>query len=130
MPTHVPEAAYRRRPANEPTARQAVGRDASPKSGDRPTRLLDPAEPAQVTFLQPEGPLATLRWRGTSRPIVTTVGPERIGRRWWHSHLSQRAFDVRDYYKLQCADGLWLWIYRTRSFARKPARWFVHGVWS
>jgi protein ImuB len=122
-PSHVPEAAYRRRPADEPRTPTKQPHHAA---GDRPTQLFDPAEPADVTFLQPEGPLATLRWRGASHPIVTTVGPERIGRRWWQVHLSRRSLDVRDYYKLQCHGGLWLWVYRTRP----KNDWFVHGVWS
>jgi protein ImuB len=121
-PSHVPEAAYRVRPADESRAKfKAVT-----VSGDRPTQLFDSAEPAEVAFLQPEGPLAALRWRGESRPIITTVGPERIGRRWWHAHLSRRSLDVRDYYKLQCEGGLWLWVYRSRP----KNEWFVHGVWS
>ena len=124
-PSHVPEAAYRLRPADEPAPLRTKA--AYPDiNGDRPTQLLDPAEPAEVTFLQPEGPLATLHWRGEARPIVTTVGPERIGRRWWRVHLSRRSLDVRDYYKLQCAGGLWLWVYRTRP----KSEWFVQGVWS
>jgi protein ImuB len=121
-PSHVPEAAYRFRPADEPRGKRV----AVAVAGDRPTRLFDPPEPAEVVFLQPEGPLASLRWRGRPWGIVTTVGPERIGRRWWQSALSQRSLDVRDYYKLQCDGGLWLWAFRTR-----PANdWFVHGVWS
>ncbi len=125
-PSHVPEAAFRLRPAGEKPAKPCRPVIAD---GDRPTRLLDPAEPARVTFLQPEGPLATLHWRGKSQSILTTVGPERIGRRWWQASLSKRSLDVRDYYKLQCESGLWLWVYRTLDSG--PAnRWFVHGVWS
>lgn len=121
-PSHVPEAAYRVRPADESRGKLT----AITVSDDRPTQLFEPAEPAEVTFLQPEGPLAALRWRGESRPIITTVGPERIGRRWWQTHLSRRSLDVRDYYKLQCEGGLWLWVYRSRP----KNDWFVHGVWS
>ena len=115
-PSHVPEAAYRLRPADESPPPPPRMKSKQPRrvAGDRPTQLLDPAEPTEVTFMQPEGPLATLRWRGESRPIVTTVGPERIGRRWWQAHLSRRSLEVRDYYKLQCDGGLWLWVYRTR----------------
>lgn len=126
MPTHVPEAAYQLRPADEPAAVASRSHPPIPTSGDRPTQLFDPAEPVDVSFMHPEGPLATLRWRGKSWTVVTTVGPERIGRRWWQHSLSKRSLDVRDYYKLQCDDGLWLWVFRTR-----PAGvWFVHGMWS
>ena len=126
-PSHVPEAAYRLRPADEPRAKT---KDVPVVAGDRPTQLLDPPEPAEVMFLQPEGPLAALRWRGERWPIVTTVGPERIGRRWWQVSLSRHALDVRDYYKLQCESGLWLWAFRTRGIGSGQGQWFVHGVWS
>ncbi|MEM7806914.1 MAG: DNA polymerase Y family protein [Planctomycetota bacterium] len=130
-PTHVPEAAYRLRPAGETRLHQTPkSSPATAAVGDRPTQLLDPAEPADVAFLRPEGPLATLRWRGESWSIITTVGPERIGRRWWQVDLSRRSLDVRDYYKLQCEGGLWLWVYRTRSLGNRVSKWFVHGVWA
>ena len=126
-PSHVPEAGYRLRPADEPRAKT---KQSAVITGDRPTQLLDPAELARVVFLHPEGPLATLHWRGEAWPVVTTVGPERIGRRWWQVHLSRLSFDVRDYYKLQCECGLWLWVYRSRSVGGGASKWFVHGVWS
>ena len=122
-PAHVPEAAYQLVPANEPKRKWP---EAFAVSGDRPTVLLDPPERAQVTLLNPEGPLVTIRWRGVSRSVLTTVGPERIGRRWWHFDLSRRSLAVRDYYKLQDEAGRWLWAFR----ALPGGRWFVHGVWS
>ena len=122
-PTHVPEAAHRLVPADEPRRRIKAWPLAE---ADRPTRLLDPPEPADVVFLHPEGPLATLRWRGVSRAILTTVGPERVGRRWWRFGLGRRTLAVRDYYKLQCEGGLWLWVFR----ARPADEWRVHGVWA
>ena len=122
VPSHVPEAAFRRVPASEAKPRG----DAFAIDGDRPTTLFDAPEPCDVTMLNPEGPLVTLRWRGESRRVLTTVGPERLGRRWWRFRLSRRSLAVRDYYKLQDETGLWIWAFRAM-----PARsWFVHGVWS
>ena len=122
-PAHVPEAAYQLVPASEPRGKAP---ESPAVAGDRPTVLLDPPERAQVTLLNPEGPLVTIRWRGVSRQVLTTVGPERIGRRWWHFDLSRRSLAVRDYYKLQDEAGRWLWAFR----ALPGGRWFVHGVWS
>ena len=125
-PAHVPEAAYRLVPANEPRQLMLDFGLMGEVRGDRPTVLLDPPEPAEVALLNPEGPLITLRWRGGSRSIVTTVGPERIGRRWWRYAPSRRSLAVRDYYKLQDERGEWLWTFRTLP----AGRWFVHGIWS
>lgn len=125
-PSHVPEAAFRYVPADEQI------RTTSPDgthTGDRPTVLLDPPEPAEVSLMNPEGPLVSLRWRSRSLGVLTTVGPERIGRRWWKASPSDKTLDVRDYYKLQLEDGLWVWVYRLLSDTRR-GRWFVHGIWS
>ena len=122
-PAHVPEAAYTLVPASEPRGKVL---EHAAVAGDRPTVLLDPPERAEVALLNPEGPLVTIRWRGVSRAVLTTVGPERIGRRWWHFDLSRRSLAVRDYYKLQDEAGRWLWAFR----ALPGGRWFVHGVWS
>ena len=86
--------------------------------------LLGAPEPAQVTLLQPEGPVIGLRWRRLHR-IRLAVGPERIGRRWWQFAWTRRQ-PARDYYRVQDEAGVWLWIYR----ARPTGRWFVHGVWA
>ena len=143
--THIPEASFRFRPASEgglkmtpapradsrvsspdPAAAGAVEATSTfiPLPGDRPTVLFDEPEAVAVTLLQPEGPVIGLQWRRLHR-ITTAIGPERIGRRWWHFRLTRRQ-PARDYYRLQDEEGLWLWVYRSR-FSRK---WFVHGVWS
>ena len=124
-PAHVPEAAYALVPASEPYPPKRIWQETL-ILGDRPSVLLDPPERAEVALLNPEGPLVTIRWRGESRRVLTTVGPERIGRRWWHFDLSRRSLAVRDYYKLQDEAGRWLWAFR----ALPGGRWFVHGVWS
>ena len=145
MQTHIPEASFRFRPASEgglkmtpapradsrvispdPATAGAVEATSTfiPLPGDRPTVLFDEPEAVAVTLLQPEGPVIGLQWRRLHR-ITTAIGPERIGRRWWHFRLTRRQ-PVRDYYRLQDEEGLWLWVYRSR-FSRK---WFVHGVCS
>lgn len=121
--THIPEAAFRFHPASE--GGLAPGPPTTGEmEGDRPTVLLERPEPVRVTLLQPEGPVIGVQWRSLHR-IVSAVGPERIGRRWWHFGLSSRQ-PARDYYKLQDEQGQWLWVYRNRA----TGRWFVHGLWA
>src|SRR5690606_32657039 len=92
--THIPEAAFRLRPASEggltappagrarfpPTCpvQQVVSSTFLPLPGDRPTVLFEAPEPAEVTLLQPEGPVIGLQWHRLHR-IRTAIGPERIG---------------------------------------------------
>ncbi len=124
--THVPEAAFRFLPASEAGLFQlempAPTGDAT--RGDRPTVLFDRPEPAKVMLLEPEGPVISLQWRGQLHRIITAIGPERIGRRWWQFAPSS-CQPARDYYKLQDDVGLWLWTYRSLA----TRRWFVQGVW-
>lgn len=120
--SHVPEAAFRFYPASQRRpAHVATGEIA----GDRPTVLLERPEPAQVTLMNPEGPILTVQWHTLHR-IITTSGPERIGRRWWRFGLSQKSLGVRDYYRVQDESGRWLWVFRQRP----TGRWFVHGLWA
>jgi len=69
-------------------------------------------------------PLAALRGapRLHSRPLELVAGPERIESGWWDG-----ADATRDYYLARTADGARLWVFRTR---RRPAAWFVHGVFA
>ncbi len=151
--THIPEAAVRYAPANEPppsphvpsesTARQAA--DPPPvvavgRQGPRPTRMLDPPQPIQVTLLRPLGPLMSLRWNDTDHPLIRTIGPERIARRWWQVHpnpnptstpnptpttMPDHVNAARDYYRVQDHQGLWLWVYQSLT----TRKWYVQGVW-
>lgn len=149
--THVPEAAFALHPVHEPAgSSRPVTRadDEAPYDpGDRPPHLLPRPEPAQVTLLQPEGPLVSVRWRGEHR-ITCSLGPQRIARRWWRIAPPQPPPDAppeaeyqkdtnreytlscqgpaaRDYYKAQDDAGLWIWLYRNLL----TGRWFVQGTW-
>jgi protein ImuB len=69
-------------------------------------------------------PLPALRGapRLRGRPLELVAGPERIESGWWDGD------DVaRDYYLARAADGARLWVFRTR---RRPAAWFVHGLFA
>lgn len=118
--THVPEGAWRGRPADErPAKREATGR----LFAERPTVLFDAPERAQVTLMHPEGPVMVVRWRGERR-IVRSIGPERIGRRWWQFEPAE-VEHARDYYRVRDEGGRWLWIYRNLA----SGGWYVQGVW-
>lgn len=93
VPTHIPEASLRWVPAVEragdpPPDRLGEGAwsDAPWENApERPSAFLNPPEPADVVLMNPEGPVITLTWRGHSRPLTHSIGPERIAPRWWKS---------------------------------------------
>lgn len=133
--SHVPEASMAAVPAAD--ARGDIARhrrdtvDATPRRHvDRPTRLLDPPEPVEAVFLNPDGPLLTLVWRGTHLTLRQSVGPEPIGRRWWRDVLRPQDLEgpgpERAYHRVQDDRGRWLWVFRRSD----NGAWFVHGVWA
>lgn len=118
--THVPEKSFRLKPAAE-----KGGKGYAPASaGDRPSVLLEHVRPLDVTAMRPEGPVLQI---GPQR-VTVCIGPERITPRWWRSSGEKREGGppVRDYYKLQLADGRWLWAFRELS----SGRWYGHGAWA
>jgi protein ImuB len=94
--------------------------DGGPVEGDG----LDPLPPRPCWLFAEPRPLAALRGapRLRGRPLELVAGPERIESGWWDGD------DVaRDYYLARAADGTRLWVFRTR---RRPAAWFVHGLFA
>jgi protein ImuB len=92
----------------------------------RPAVLLQPPEPAEVTSLVPDGPVAMVRWRGRSWTVLRTTGPERVAPEWWREKSMGAARATRDYFVLQLEGGAWIWACRESL----RGAWFVHGVWA
>ena len=103
-------------------------------SSPRPALLLDAPEPASVMALTPDGPVLEVGWRGARQRAAVCIGPERIGPEWWRwrgTFSARRAAlaappPERDYFAVQLASGVWLWVCRQAG----TTRWFVHGVWA
>ena len=47
---------------------------------------------------------------------------------WWRDETGQAL--TRDYFQLECRDGLRAWLYREGLFGRETTqpRWFLHGL--
>jgi protein ImuB len=92
---------------------------------DRPSRLLTEPASASVLAVVPDGPLARVSVWGEAMDITQTHGPERIAGAWWREDEQGGASLSRDYFRVQTAEGRWLWVFRCRD-----GRWFVHGEWA
>ncbi|MFZ4575083.1 MAG: Y-family DNA polymerase, partial [Phycisphaerales bacterium] len=119
--SHLPERAFRLEPADS-------GSPPTPPSplvhaGDRPTSLLPMPLPIDAVALTPDGAPQRIRLRGEDHTIVAAVGPERVAPEWWRDDGTPR---TRDYFRVQTADGRWLWVYR----CAEDSRWFLHGIWA
>jgi protein ImuB len=118
--SHIPERAFTLTPAtSEP------GQGGNLTGADRPTRLFEEPERIDAISLVPDGPVLSVRWRGATHRVISSVGPERIGPEWWV--VGDR--ETRDYVKAQLEDGRWVWLFR-RFGSAGPQGWFMHGVWA
>jgi protein ImuB len=96
----------------------------------RPIRLFARPEPVEAIAEVPDGPPARFRWRRVLHEVAIAEGPERIAMEWWRDETGQAL--TRDYFRLECRDGLRAWLYREGLFGRETAqpRWFLHGVFA
>ncbi|MGB3712022.1 MAG: DNA polymerase Y family protein, partial [Erythrobacter sp.] len=103
--SHLPERAVRwQRPLDAPPVSQGML-----EFHARPLKLLDRAERIAVLYASPDGHPQRFRWRGEVREVVRVEGPERIAPEWWRQKSTTR---LRDYYRIEDADGRRYWIYR------------------
>jgi protein ImuB len=81
----------------------------------RPQRLLDRPEAIDVIYATPEGMPRRFVWRRAVHDIARVEGPERL----------------RDYYRVEDADGRRYWIYREGLAGDGRGglpTWFLHGL--
>ena len=129
--SHIPEHACRPVPAfDAPPC--PVGSNAS-RGFDRPRplRLLPWPEPIEAMVPLPDHPPLLFRWRHRPHRVARAEGPERIGAEWWQEEtdpLTADAERLRDYYRVEDADGDRLWLYRQGLYRPDRApRWYLHG---
>ncbi|MEX0341551.1 MAG: DUF6504 family protein [Erythrobacter sp.] len=103
--SHIPERAQRWQSPLEPEA-ASQGQLAFHA---RPLKLLDSPERIAVLYATPDGYPQRFRWRGEVHEVARVEGPERIAPEWWRERGAAR---LRDYYRIEDAQGRRYWIYR------------------
>ena len=94
----------------------------------RPQRLLDRPEAIDVIYATPEGVPRRFIWRRAVHDIARVEGPERIAPEWWRQPSSTR---LRDYYRVEDAEGRRYWIYREGLIGDGRGglpNWYMHGL--
>jgi protein ImuB len=94
----------------------------------RPQRLLDRPEAIDVIYATPEGMPRRFVWRRAVHDIARVEGPERIAPEWWRQPSGAR---LRDYYRVEDAEGRRYWIYREGLIGDGRGGlpgWFIHGL--
>ena len=131
---HRPEAAERAvAPGREPVPwSEAPEAAEAPQKPPRPFRLFDRPEPVEVMAEVPDGPPLLFTWRRVRRRVTRAAGPERIEPEWW-AGAGSRDESVRDYYRIEDADGRRYWLYRAGLYGDggtgTSPRWYVHGLY-
>ena len=121
--SHLPERAVAPGPAFAGEKRQDW-----PTTGPRPVRLVEPPQPLDATAGVPDGPPARIRLSGLTHRVTGAHGPERISPEWWRPDSLHRdtpkGAGVRDYYRLETAEGRRYWVFRSGN------RWYLHGLFA
>ncbi len=135
--SHVPERASGWRRAVEapqnPSTIASAGNGPPPReiSGRiRPQRLLDRPEAIAVIYATPEGLPRRFVWRRAVHDVARAEGPERISPEWWRERGTAR---LRDYYRVEDAQGRRFWIYREGLFGDGRGgdpTWYLHGLFA
>jgi protein ImuB len=103
--SHIPARAFT--VASAAFAAPAEGWPAPPRP--RPILLFDP-EP--ITPEAPGTPPGAFRWRARTHRTARAFGPERIAPAWWLDDPPWRT-GPRDYWRVETATGLRLWLFHT-----------------
>ncbi len=120
--SHIPERAVRRLPALAESPRLHW-----PKAAQRPIRLLPHPEPIEAVAPVPDDPPVQFRWRHVLHRVRAAEGPERIAPEWWLPGAEDA--EIRDYYRVEDAEGRRYWLYRAGLYQADPApRWYLHGM--
>ena len=127
--SHVPELSVGRTPALGAPPSGAPPWD---REAPRPVRLFRRPEPVEdVTALLPDDPPLQFRWRGRLHRVRRAEGPERVGEEWWMRGIDDISVShVRDYYRVEDAEGTRFWLFRAGLYSRSdtPPKWWLHGL--
>lgn len=124
LDAHLPERSWRLEAGRGGSVDVGEG-DAAFPLVNRPSYLLP--RPEAIMVETDEDKPARLVWRGRPSAIVASIGPERLAEAWWDTPQGPRPTEggLRDYFRVQAEDGVWMWIFRDLH----AGRWFLHGMW-
>ena len=83
-----------------------------------------------ITHVTPDDPPTQFRWRGQLHRVRRAEGPERVAEEWWKREIETVSTGhVRDYYRVEDADGGRFWLFRAGLYEPgAPAKWWLHGL--
>ncbi|MCO5092945.1 DNA polymerase Y family protein [Bosea sp. (in: a-proteobacteria)] len=127
--THHPVRAAKALPAAAPRPETPWPEPEPDEPPARPLQLFEPPQPVEAIAEVPDGPPIRFRWRRLVHDVARAEGPERIAPEWWRDGSDE---PMRDYYRVEDAQGRRFWLYRTgfHDADGAPPRWFLHGLFA
>lgn len=127
--THHPVRAARAVSAAAPAPAPAWSAPEPDEPPARPLQLFEPPQPVEAIAEVPDGPPIRFRWRRLIHDVARAEGPERIAPEWWRDGSAE---PMRDYYRVEDAQGRRFWLFRTGFYEAggDPPRWFLHGLFA
>ncbi|MGF1627324.1 MAG: DUF6504 family protein [Alphaproteobacteria bacterium] len=125
--SHWPERAVARKPVLA-ASRPGQWPTAQAFRASRPLRLLRRPDPVTAIAASPAAAPLRFTWRRQSLDVRRAEGPERIVPEWWRALEAEEQGAVRDYYRIETADGRRFWLARAPSPTTPETRWYVHGI--
>ncbi|MEP2736682.1 MAG: DNA polymerase Y family protein [Erythrobacter sp.] len=125
--SHLPERAHRWEPYGVQSMVTQTTYQEVLKPYKRPLKILDYQEKIH-SLDESDGLLKRFQWRGRVHDVMRAEGPERIAPEWWRMRSTAR---LRDYYRIEDAEGRRYWIYREGELGDGRGGspdWFIHGV--
>lgn len=119
------ESALPERTMRRVSALHALNGAEWPKNLPRPARLFVNPEKVEAVAELPDHPPRLFIWRNMRHRITAADGPERIHGEWWVNASETQL--VRDYYRVETADGTRYWLFRDAP-AEQGGSWWLHGV--
>lgn len=126
--SHIPERAVRWISAGSNPVAPEPWPERDPDSPPlRPLHLFNPPQMVETVAEAPDGRIFRFRWRRVVHNVARVEGPERIAHEWWRTQDPR----IRDYYRVEDADGRRFWLFRQGMYGETPEpRWFIHGLFA
>ena len=118
---------FRVRPAGRPGMTKKKREQAPEKRRGR-CGLFRPPEPIEAMFVVPDDPPFRFTWRRRSHAVARADGPERIAEEWWQPDATGAAAAVRDYYRVEDAEGRCFWLFRAGGEGKGLSGWYIQGI--
>ena len=125
--SHLPERAHCWEPYGVQSSTANTAYQEVLRLHKRPIKLLDKEEKIHPLG-EYEKLLKRFQWRGNIHEVTRAEGPERIAPEWWRMRSNAR---LRDYYRIEDAEGRRYWIYREGVMGDGRGgspEWFLHGL--